>query len=196
MFKRDYLIAWLILIRDITNKFKIAPKLHDGGRRAKGKGSGRGKNALPQTSTWNQEIVTRQVKTCLHLPTLGSYHTIYLSDFPTRKTERSHALLSTYLLTSTKKWLLEWGQFNFLCSCFFKILKTFSRWRFSSILRLFMLSWIKVVCINIKTVRSLFYLKTIAAFLLGLRIFFLKLNIKFAKTRITVDVTGIQKVYQ
>lgn len=31
--------------------------------------------------------VNRQVKTRLYLPTHSSYHTIYLSDFPTRKTK-------------------------------------------------------------------------------------------------------------
>lgn len=128
-------IIWFILIRDIANKSKSASKLHDGSRRGKGNRTDRGEKSFTADQLPGKEIVTRQVKTCLHLPILGSYHTIYLSDFPTCKTKKKPPLWSTYLLTSIKKLLLEWGQFNFLPSPFdsIKILKTFSKLTFTSI---------------------------------------------------------------
>lgn len=52
------------------------------------KEKGQGKEKKPYNRQLpEKEIVTRQVKACLHLPTLSSYHTVYLSDFPTCKTK-------------------------------------------------------------------------------------------------------------
>lgn len=56
--------------------------------RGKKRGGGTSSTQLPE-----KEILNRQVKTRLHLPTHSSYHTMYLSDFPTCKTKRNHPLM-------------------------------------------------------------------------------------------------------
>ena len=61
-------------------------------RREKKRGKGR-KKKKNSTQLPEQEIVNRQVKTRLHWPTRSSYHTIYLSDFPTCKTKRNHPFM-------------------------------------------------------------------------------------------------------
>lgn len=127
-----------------------------GGEKERGQGGKKKKKKALQQQTITWKTVTRQVKTRLHLPTLSSYHIMYLSDFPTCKTKRSHPLWSTIC------WLLQrndfWSRCN-LTSCAlpltFKVLKIFSKLRFTSIL-IFMLNWIKAVCININKLQDNF----------------------------------------
>lgn len=62
-------------------------------RREKKRGQGRKKKQKNSTQLPEKETVNRQVKTRLQWPTRSSYHTIYLSDFPTCKTERNQPFM-------------------------------------------------------------------------------------------------------
>ena len=74
-------------------KFYSASKSHDGSKKGKEKGSRKKKNQKNSTQLPEKETVNRQVKTRLQWPTRSSYHTMYLSDFPTCKTERNQPFM-------------------------------------------------------------------------------------------------------
>lgn len=59
-----------------------------GGEKESGQGERKEKKKLYSRQLPEKEIVARQVKTCLHLPILSSYHSIYLSDFTTCKKQK------------------------------------------------------------------------------------------------------------
>lgn len=161
------------------------------------KESYQGKKKKPYvTQPPEKETVNRQVKTRLHLPTRSSYHTIYLSDFPTRKTKGSHPFMKHLSADFYKEiTFLEWGQFNFLWLWLSKSLNLQQieiRLNFKAFHVKLNKSCISLILTNYKIT---FLFENHIHIFARIENTFKRLNIKFAKTNNTVDMAGIQQVY-